>query len=56
MYTTLIQPAELKALQQDGARVRVFDVSFDLTRPEQGNASYLDTHLAGALHAELVII
>lgn len=56
MYTTLIQPAELKALQQDGARVRVFDVSFDLTRPEQGNASYLDTHLAGALHADINLV
>jgi thiosulfate/3-mercaptopyruvate sulfurtransferase len=56
MYTTLIQPAELKALQQDGARVRVFDVSFDLTRPEQGNASYLDTHLDGALHADINLV
>lgn len=53
MYTTLIQPAELKALQDNGARVRVFDVSFDLMRPEQGNATYLETHLAGALHADI---
>jgi len=53
MYTTLIQPAELKALLQCGANVRVFDVSFDLMRPEQGNATYLETHLAGALHADI---
>jgi len=33
--------------------VRVFDVSFDLMRPEQGNATYLETHLAGALHADI---
>jgi thiosulfate/3-mercaptopyruvate sulfurtransferase len=31
----------------------VFDVSFDLMRPEQGNATYLETHLAGALHADI---
>ncbi len=53
MHTTLIQPAELKALLQSGATVRVFDVSFDLMRPEQGNATYLETHLAGALHADI---
>jgi thiosulfate/3-mercaptopyruvate sulfurtransferase len=53
MYTTLIQPAELQALQRSGAKVRVFDVSFDLNRPEQGNATYLETHLAGALHADI---
>ena len=53
MHTTLIQPAELKALLQSGANVRVFDVSFDLMRPEQGNATYLETHLAGALHADI---
>jgi len=53
MHTTLIQPAELKALLQSGANLRVFDVSFDLMRPEQGNATYLETHLAGALHADI---
>ena len=37
MHTTLIQPAELKALLQSGAIVRVFDVSFDLMRPEGGS-------------------
>lgn len=56
MHTTLIQPAELKALLQSGAHVRVFDVSFDLMRPEQGNASYLETHLAGALHADINLV
>ena len=56
MYTTLIQPSELQALQRNGAPVRVFDVSFDLTRPEQGNASYLETHLAGALHADINLV
>lgn len=56
MYTTLIQPSELQALQRNGASVRVFDVSFDLTRPEQGNASYLETHLAGALHADINLV
>jgi thiosulfate/3-mercaptopyruvate sulfurtransferase len=56
MYTTLIQVAELKALQDSGANVRVFDVSFDLMRPEQGNATYLESHLAGALHADINLV
>ena len=56
MYTTLIQAAELKALQNSGANVRVFDVSFDLMRPEQGNATYLESHLAGALHADINLV
>ena len=56
MYTTLIQAAELKALQDSGANVRVFDVSFDLMRPEQGNATYLESHLAGALHADINLV
>jgi len=56
MYTTLIQAAELQALLAQGQSVRVFDVSFDLMRPEQGNASYLDTHLAGALHADINLV
>ena len=56
MYTTLIQPAELQNLLSRGANVRVFDVSFDLMRPEQGNATYLETHLAGALHADINLV
>lgn len=56
MHTTLIQPAELQALLRNGANVRVFDVSFDLMRPEQGNATYLETHLAGALHADINLV
>ncbi len=53
MHTTLIQAAELQSLLDGGANVRVFDVSFDLMRPEQGNATYLETHLAAALHADI---
>jgi len=53
MYTTLIQTHELAALLQAGTPVRVFDVSFDLMRPEQGNATYLESHIAGALHADI---
>jgi thiosulfate/3-mercaptopyruvate sulfurtransferase len=56
MHTTLIQPAELKALLRNGSNLRVFDVSFDLMRPEQGNATYLETHLAGALHADINLV
>ena len=56
MYTTLIQPTELQALLRSSENVRVFDVSFDLMRPEQGNATYLETHLAGALHADINLV
>jgi thiosulfate/3-mercaptopyruvate sulfurtransferase len=39
MYTTLISPEQLKALQGGKARVMVFDCTFDLMDPTSGESS-----------------
>lgn len=48
----LISPADLAALQSDGARVRVLDVRWRLDRPE-GRPDYLEGHLPGAVYVDL---
>ena len=53
MYTTLITAAQLQNLQQSGQPTLVFDCSFDLARPDAGAQMFADTHLAGAIYADL---
>jgi thiosulfate/3-mercaptopyruvate sulfurtransferase len=53
MYTTLITAQELMALQQSGRPLMVFDCSFELMKPEQGQQQYLRAHIAGAQRADL---
>ena len=53
MYTTLITAAQLQELQQSGQATLVFDCSFDLARPEAGAQMFADSHLAGAIYADL---
>ena len=53
MITPLIQPAELLHLQSQGCVVRIFDCSFDLADPGAGARQFAQTHIAGALHADL---
>lgn len=53
MYRTLISVAQLQALQQEGAPLRVFDCSFELSQPTAGDAQYAQAHIAGALRADL---
>ena len=53
MYTTLITAAQLQNLQQSGQSTLVFDCSFDLARPEAGAQMFADSHLAGAIFADL---
>lgn len=53
MYTTLISVAQLQALQTSGQPVMVFDCSFELTQPAEGDAQYQRAHLAGAVRANL---
>lgn len=53
MYTTLIRVDQLQALQRAGTPLRVFDCSFDLMQPASGRAQYQQSHIAGALHADL---
>ena len=53
MYTTLISAEELLALQAAGARLMVFDCSFDLMNPAAGHEQYRNAHIPGAVYASL---
>ena len=53
MYTTLISVSELQALRASAAPLLVFDCSFDLTQPEAGRAMFAQSHIAGAVYADL---
>ena len=53
MYTTLISATELQTLLASGKPCMVFDCSFDLTQPLAGEAMYAQSHIAGALYANL---
>lgn len=53
MYTTLISVEQLHALQSSGARLRVFDCSFDLMQPTAGPAQFREQRIPGAWHADL---
>ena len=52
-YTTLISPEQLMALRQAGARLMVFDCSFDLMNPAAGEEQYRQAHIPGAVYAHL---
>jgi thiosulfate/3-mercaptopyruvate sulfurtransferase len=52
-YTTLISVDQLKALQAAGARLMVFDCSFDLMNPAAGEEQYRKAHIPGAVYANL---
>ncbi|CAA9383830.1 MAG: Thiosulfate sulfurtransferase, rhodanese [uncultured Ramlibacter sp.] len=53
MYTTLITVEQLQALQSSGARLMVFDCSFDLMNPAAGEEQYRQAHIPGAVYANL---
>lgn len=53
MYTTLISVEQLQSLQRNGQPLMVFDCSFELLQPKQGDVQYLDSHIAGAVRADL---
>lgn len=53
MYTTLISAEQLLELQRQGVPRRVFDCSFELSQPSAGDALYAQSHIAGALRADL---
>jgi thiosulfate/3-mercaptopyruvate sulfurtransferase len=53
MYTTLISIEEFKALQSSGARLMLFDCSFDLMNPAAGEEQYRKAHIPGAVYAHL---
>ncbi len=53
MYTTLISPEELMALRASGARLMLFDCTFDLMNPASGEEQYRQSHIPGAVYAHL---
>ncbi len=56
MHTTLISAQDLMALtalQSRGVPLMIFDCSFDLMNPTQGHQQYLQSHLPGAIYANL---
>lgn len=53
IFTTLITPGELQALQASGAPLMVFDCSFDLSNPAAGEEQYRRAHIPGAVYAHL---
>lgn len=52
-HTTLITAQDLMALQARGARLMVFDCSFDLAKPGVGLEQYHQSHIPGAVYAHL---
>jgi len=53
MYTTLITTGQLMTLQQTQKPLMLFDCSFELMKPLEGDQQYLQAHLAGAVRADL---
>ncbi len=53
MYTTLISVAQLQTLLASGQACTVFDCSFDLMKPLAGEAMYAESHISGAVYANL---
>jgi thiosulfate/3-mercaptopyruvate sulfurtransferase len=52
-YATLISAEQLQALMDNGKPLRVFDCSFDLSQPEAGEQAWLESHIPGAVYANL---
>ena len=52
-YSTLISAPQLQALIASGQPLRIFDCSFDLMQPQLGEKQYLESHIAGAVYANL---
>ncbi len=52
-HTTLIGAQDLMDLQARGARLMVFDCSFDLADPAAGLRQYQQAHIPGAVYAHL---
>jgi thiosulfate/3-mercaptopyruvate sulfurtransferase len=53
VYTTLISVDQLQSLLKSGQPVMVFDCSFELMKPAEGDAQYASAHIAGAVRANL---
>ena len=53
MYSTLISVAQLQTLRSSAQACMVFDCSFELMEPGAGEQQYQQTHIAGAVRADL---
>jgi thiosulfate/3-mercaptopyruvate sulfurtransferase len=53
MYTTLVTVEQLKQLRDSRARLMVFDCSFELMNPAAGEEQYRQSHIPGAVYANL---
>ena len=53
MYTTLISAPELHSLMTSKQALMVFDCSFELMNPTAGDAQYQQSHIVGAVRADL---
>jgi thiosulfate/3-mercaptopyruvate sulfurtransferase len=53
MYTTLISAEQLQALRSSGARLMMFDCSFELMNAAAGEEQYRKAHIPGAVYANL---
>jgi thiosulfate/3-mercaptopyruvate sulfurtransferase len=53
MYSTLITPTQLQALQANGTPLQIWDCSFDLMNPAAGPAAFAQVHIAGAQYVHL---
>ncbi|KRI00052.1 sulfurtransferase [Curvibacter sp. PAE-UM] len=53
MYTTLISAEQLKHLVHDHKPLMVFDCSFELMKPAEGDAQYERVRIAGAVRANV---
>ncbi|MBC7703676.1 MAG: sulfurtransferase, partial [Rhodoferax sp.] len=52
-YSTLISTEDLQSLTADGARLMVFDCSFELMKPQAGDQQFAESHIPGAVRADL---
>lgn len=52
-FTTLITVPQLQTLMRSGQPLMVFDCSFDLGEPALGARQYRESHIRGALYADL---
>lgn len=52
-YTTLISAEDLQSLMKSGRPLRVFDCSFNLMQPHAGEQLYLESHIPGAVYANV---
>lgn len=53
MHTTLISAEQLKHLVHDHQPLMIFDCSFELMKPAEGDQQYERVHIAGAVRAHL---